>query len=99
MAKEWAKAFYGSDEWKATRQAYRRKARGLCERCLSKGIVRPGEIVHHVRELTPETIHDPSIALSFENLQLVCRECHAELHHGADARRYKVTEDGRVLTV
>ena len=98
MAKEWAKAFYNSLAWKETRAAYRKRARGLCERCLAKGIITPGEIVHHVQELTPENIKDPSIALSFDNLQLVCRDCHAQIHQGTTDRRYTVTPDGRVLT-
>lgn len=93
--KEFAKGFYKSAAWKRCRAAYAKAAGGLCERCLSKGLYNPGEIVHHKTELTPDNINNPAIALSWDNLELVCRNCHAELH-GAE-RRYRVDELGRVL--
>lgn len=93
--KEYATAFYSSKAWKETRRAYRKSVGGLCEICLKKGIYRPGEIVHHKIHLTPENITDPAVALNWNNLQLVCRDCHAELH--GDTRRYKVDELGRVI--
>ena len=33
MAKDYAKAFYNSDAWKNTRNAYYTHARGICARC------------------------------------------------------------------
>jgi 5-methylcytosine-specific restriction endonuclease McrA len=48
---------------------------GLCVRC-----GRPGEIVHHKIHLTPQNINDPSIALGEDNLELLCRDCHAIVH-------------------
>ena len=63
---------------------------------MAKGIINPGEIVHHKIELTPENINDPDIALSFGNLKLVCRECHAK-EHGKKQTRYTILEDGRVI--
>lgn len=72
-----------------------RSVGGLCERCLAKGIVKAGEIVHHKKPITPNNICDPNITLSFNNLQLVCRECHAEAH-GARQTRYTIDEYGRV---
>lgn len=93
--KEYAAAFYSSKAWKETRRAYRKSVGGLCEICLKKGIYKPGEIVHHKMYLTPENVNDPAVALNWANLQLVCRDCHAELH--GDTRRYKVDELGRVI--
>ena len=52
--KEWAAEFYSSDAWKQTRRAYRKSVGGLCERCRDRGEIRAGEIVHHIRHLTPE---------------------------------------------
>lgn len=99
MAKDFAKEFYSGRAWKKTRLAYWSKAGGLCELCLMRGEVVPGEIVHHKIELTPTNIVNPSISLSFDNLQLVCRECHARLHGiNKDNRRYQVDEEGRVIT-
>ena len=95
--KEFAKDLYSSKAWQHTRDAYKRSVGGLCEVCWEKGIIKPGEIVHHKIHLTPENIKDPEIALSFDNLQLVCRDCHAQIHDRRK-RRYKVDEMGRVWT-
>lgn len=75
MAKEWAKWFYYSDLWKKQRTAYKRSVHGICELCGD-----PGVIVHHRRPLTPQTIHDPGETLAFDNLQLLCRACHEQIH-------------------
>ena len=94
--KPWAKDFYCSQAWKSTREAYKSSVGGLCELCWSKKIVKPGEIVHHKVPLTPENISDPQITLSFDNLCLVCRDHHAQLHDRRQ-RRYKVDDQGRVI--
>lgn len=94
--KEFAQRFYGSKAWQHTRTAYAKSKRNLCEVCLSKGIVKPGEIVHHKIHLTPENISDPSITLDWNNLQLVCRDCHAAIHDKRQ-RRYKIDDYGRVI--
>lgn len=111
MAKEFARAFYSSKAWQTCRNEYMKKAHYLCEVCLRKGIYKPAVIVHHKIEIDPMTINNPEIALGFDNLEAVCRECHAEYHdaHGrwdavnkarrekkANARRYTVGEDGSV---
>ena len=93
MAKEWAKSFYSSIKWQRVRDSYAKSQQYLCEIHKAAGDVVPGEIVHHKRELTPETINDPSVALSFDNLQLVCRDCHAALHNG---KRFIVTANGGI---
>ncbi len=114
MAREFARKFYSSKRWQDCRNEYAKRAHHLCENCLAKGIYKPGVIVHHVEELTPLNIDKPEIALSFDNLELLCRECHAELHdlHGGRwakvnekkrqardaALRYKISENGRVET-
>ena len=95
MARDFAKEFYNSTEWKECRRAFRKQALGLCERCRAKGLIRAGEIVHHKVPITPQNIYDPGITLSYSNLMLVCRDCHAELHQKRETR-YKVDELGRV---
>ena len=93
--KEFAKGFYHSQAWKRCRDAYAKAAGGLCERCLAKGLYNPGEIVHHKVALTPDNIRNPAVALAWDNLELVCRNCHAELH--GTGKRYRVDALGRVL--
>lgn len=82
MAKEWAKAFYNSQKWKDTRDGYYRSINGLCERCLKDNKITPGEIVHHKTYITPNNINDINITLNWDNLMLVCRECHKKIHDG-----------------
>ena len=97
MAQDFAKDFYNSPAWKHTRKAYTKYQRGLCERCLAKGLFKPGELVHHKQPLTPENISDPGVALSFDNLQLLCRDCHAVIHK--PDKRYKIDELGRITII
>ncbi len=93
--REFAKEFYRSKTWQRCRDDYGRSKSWLCERCLDKGLYKPGEIVHHKQHLTPDNIGDPSVTLSWDNLQLVCRDCHAELHRNRE-RRFRVDALGRV---
>lgn len=96
--KDFAKPFYTSKAWARCREAYAKSKRGLCERCLSDGLVNPGEIVHHKIHLTPGNINDPKITLGWDNLELVCRNCHAEIH-SRKPRRFSVDSSGRVTAM
>ena len=80
MAKPYAKKFYSSKAWQTCRNEYAKRQRYLCEDCLRRGIYRPGEIVHHKIELDPINIEKPEVALNFDNLELLCRECHENRH-------------------
>lgn len=93
--KQYAEQFYKSTAWQSCRAAYASSVGGLCERCLAKGIYSPGEIVHHKIHLTPENISDPTVSLAFDNLELVCRNCHAD-EHMRRKKRYRVDADGHV---
>ena len=97
MAQDFAKEFYNSPEWKHCRTTFKQYKRHLCERCLARGIYRTGEIVHHKTHLTPENITDPAIALSWDNLELLCRDCHALVHK--PEKRYKFNDLGRIITL
>ena len=94
--KPYAEQFYNSLVWKNTREEYKRSRGGLCELCWAEGIVKAGVIVHHKTELTPENITNKEITLGWDNLQLVCRECHARIHDRKQ-RRYQLDELGRVI--
>lgn len=96
--REFAKGFYNTALWQKTREQYMKYKGGLCERCLALGIIRAGEIVHHKHYLTPENITNPDIALSFANLELLCRQCHADEHGKNPRRRYEIGADGSVMT-
>lgn len=97
--KEFAKAFYYSVAWKRTRAAYAKSKGGLCELCLERGLYNPGEIVHHKVVLNESNINDPSVTLNFQNLQLLCRECHAKVHGNRQAQRFSFDENGCLLVL
>ena len=92
---EYAARFYKSKQWQACRLAYAKKVGGLCEQCLKNGLYNPGVIVHHKIHITPENIQIPEITMNFENLELLCRDCHAAMH-SSGIKRYEVDELGRV---
>jgi predicted HNH restriction endonuclease len=62
---------------------------------MKRGVFKPGEIVHHVVHITPENINDPRITLNWQNLQCLCRDCHADVHK--EKKRYTVDQYGRVV--
>lgn len=98
VMKPYAERFYSSTAWQQVRNAYRKSQRNLCEVCLANGIIKSCEIVHHKVELTPDNISDPMVSLNWNNLQCVCRDCHARLHGKAD-RRYMIDDCGRVIAL
>ena len=94
---DFAETFYSSQAWRNCRAAYKKSRRGLCEICLKQGRYTPGEIVHHKVHLSPANINDPDVSLNWNNLLLVCRDCHAA-EHDAKKRRYKIDSCGRIIT-
>lgn len=96
-----ATGFYNSQAWKDTRRNYTQSVGGLCERCLSKGIITPADVVHHKTPLTIHNIKDLDLSLGWSNLQALCRKCHAEVHddiYAAQSRkRYKIDKFGKVV--
>lgn len=100
MAREFAKAFYGSAAWKKCRAAYiaYRKSidGGMCESCHEK----PGYIVHHKTEIQPWNIDDPEVTLNFHNLKYDCHICHNKENNKDIVEglvEYEFTPDGDVL--
>lgn len=92
MAKPFARQFYSSKAWQDCRNEYAKRRFHLCENCLKQGIYKPGVIVHHKIEIDPVTIEKPEITLNFDNLELLCRECHAKMHDMSGGRWSKVNE-------
>lgn len=95
MARPFAKKFYSSKAWQDCRNAYAQSKHYLCEECLAKGIYRPGEIVHHMIELDPVNINNPEITLSFDNLELLCRDCHERKHQTSGGKWASVNKKKR----
>ena len=89
--------FYKTDAWKNCRDAYAKSVGGLCEECYKRGKIVGGEIVHHKVHLSAQNINDPKITLNWDNLELLCRDCHGKEH--GRTKRYKVDALGRVTII
>lgn len=93
-----AKRFYRSTMWHRTRALYAESVGGLCERCRASGLYTPGKIVHHKIHLDDAKLRDPQIALSFDNLELLCQDCHNKEHHKTNpSRRYSFDAAGNII--
>lgn len=91
--KKWAQAFYLSQNWKDTSAAYMSSQNYICERCGE-----PAKICHHKTYLTRENINDQDIALSWDNLEALCQDCHNKEHHRKErTARYKFDEEGNII--
>lgn len=73
-------AFYRSRPWRKCRASFLVERGGLCEVCMSKGLITPATEVHHKVRITPENLNDPRVTLSHDNLMALCEKCHAEQH-------------------
>ena len=94
---DFARPFYKSKAWEQTRTSYAASVGWLCEDCLARGLIVPGKVIHHITPLTPQNINDPRITLGWDNLRLVCQDCHAQEHRKNSGRRWTVTADGKVM--
>ena len=88
--------FYESRRWRSVRAAYAASVDGLCERCRKHGRFVPGDIVHHKVHLTPNNVNDPNLAYGWDNLELLCIECHNTVH-GTDKPTVIFDEEGNCI--
>lgn len=73
--------YYNTKQWKNLRNYYIRR-HPLCEICLSKGIVKPANEVHHLRKFLDGKTDEErwQLLTSEDNLMSLCYECHDEIH-------------------
>ena len=93
-------AFYVSWTWRKCRKAFANSKGNLCERCLKRGIIEAGSKarpleVHHKIQLTAENVKDATVALNWENLELLCKSCHDQEKERKE-KRWRIGPDGRV---
>lgn len=69
-------SFYNSKEWKSLRNRKWYDCDGICELCKKNGIIRQGKEVHHKIEISK----DWSKRLDYDNLILLCSDCHNSQH-------------------
>lgn len=98
--KPWAEKFYNSDAWHECRAVFLQSKDNLCERCSTPDDPVAAKIAHHKKRLTCENISDPYIALSWDNLEALCQDCHNKEHHRTERKpRYKFDGDGNLVAV
>ncbi len=79
--------FYKSKQWKKVRDAYFNNQRGVCERCHKTN---KKMIVHHKIELNEFNVLDPNVSLNFDNLELLCIDCHNKEHFSTHKSHHSV---------
>ena len=52
--------------------------------------------MHHRIPLTAENVTNPKITLNWENLELLCKDCH-DKEQERRKKRWTISEDGRVI--
>lgn len=67
--------FYNSKTWEKVRASYKLYRHNICERC--GGI---GYFVHHKKYITAKNVFNPEVTISFDNLELLCKDCHNKEH-------------------
>ena len=81
-------AFYKGKAWRRVSAAYMASKCYICERC-----GKPASICHHKTWLNGSNVNDPNIALSFDNLEALCIECH-NAEHGLQHNVTIFNDDG-----
>ena len=85
--KPWAEQFYNSEAWHACRDAFLQSKGYLCERCSTPHNPVVAKIAHHKTYLTKQNVNDPNIALSWNNLEALCQDCHNKISIHALVKR------------
>ena len=85
--------FYTTRAWRKCRESFLKERGGLCEICLSKGLIVPAVHVHHKTALTPENLSDPAVSLDHSNLMALCEDCHQAQH---SKKRWRCDAWGRI---
>ena len=72
--------FYASKIWRDFRAGLIAERGPVCERC-GKIVADESKLIgHHKIELTPENVHDYTISLNPELVELICDSCHNKEH-------------------
>ena len=96
--KPWAERFYNSDAWRSCRDSFLKSKGYLCERCSTPDDPVTAKIAHHKTYLTKQNINNPYIALSWDNLEALCQDCHNKEHKAVHTpMRYQYDANGNLL--
>lgn len=72
---------YNSQRWRDLR-AIKIQQSPLCEICISEGVVRATEEIHHIVPISTGLTYDDmqQLCYDFDNLQSLCKDCHHKIH-------------------
>lgn len=87
--------FYHTKRWEKLRQFIINRDGGLCVHCGAKG-----DTVHHIIWVDDTNCNDPMITFNPDNLETVCRDCHAKIHHpdcSATMDGYRFDDEGNLI--
>ena len=94
MARDFAKRFYRSKQWRQARGLALHRDMFTCRDCGGRATE-----VHHVIELSPDNIDNPTIALGLDNLMSLCGPCHSARTAGTSdvGDEYAFDAEGQVI--
>jgi len=92
--------FYNSSQWRKVRNVMISKSHGICSRC-GKPFNSRDLIVHHIHQLDETNINNPEVSLNCDNLEVLCWQCHNQIHSKNEDmnRAMKFDADGNIVDV
>lgn len=90
MAQEWAKVFYNSATWKQQREYVLKRDHYTCT---EPGCRARASEVHHIEELSKNSVNDMNISLNPKNLRSLCSDCHKRITREMKSGTYGILED------
>ena len=81
MAESWAARLYNSKAWRDLRRRLIIEAQYKCTICGANHLLDPHHLIgHHQCVLTPNNVNDPAISLNPDNVEIICKQCHDQMH-------------------
>lgn len=75
------KSFYASIAWQKFRAVIIAERGNTCQHCGDPILADIDIHIHHIKELTPENVHDVTVSLNPDNVLVVHHDCHDRIHN------------------
>lgn len=75
------KSFYASTSWQKFRAVIIGERGNICQHCGDSILADIDIHIHHIKELTPENVHDVTVSLNPDNVLVVHHDCHDRIHN------------------
>lgn len=91
-------SFYNTKRWQKLRLFILDRDGGMCVHCHAKG-----DTAHHIHFVDDTNYNDPLIIWDPNNIETVCRDCHAAIHSktgsSATADGYRFDDEGNLICI